>query len=130
VELPAAAVDVLRKVRAAQAERCLKLGVPFDPAGYVFDSPHDEPGRRPLDVDVITKHFRKLMRKAGLSINVHSLRHSHATLLLAAGEHPKVVQERLGHSTVSLTLQVYSHTLPTMGRRAADRFTEFIASSQ
>lgn len=59
-------------------------------------------------------------------IRLHDLRHTHATALLAAGEHPKVVQERLGHATVSITLDVYSHVIPTMGRAAADRFAEAV----
>lgn len=54
------------------------------------------------------------------------LRHTHATLLLAAGEHPKVVQERLGHTTITTTMDVYSHVTPTMQRSAADRFAAML----
>jgi integrase len=55
------------------------------------------------------------MRQHGLpQIRLHDLRHSHATHLLAAGVHPKIAQERLGHSTVSITLDTYSHVLPGM----------------
>ncbi len=54
-------------------------------------------------------------------IRFHDLRHSHATQMLAAGVHPKVAQERLGHSTIAITLDVYSHVMPGMGAVAAER---------
>ena len=52
-------------------------------------------------------------------IRFHDLRHTSASLLLSAGVHPKVVQERLGHSQIGITLDIYSHVLPTMGLEAA-----------
>ena len=55
-------------------------------------------------------------------IRLHDLRHTHATLLLAAGEPVKVVSERLGHARATITLTVYQHVHPGMGRQAADRF--------
>jgi integrase len=55
-------------------------------------------------------------------IRLHDLRHTHATALLVAGVHPKVVQERLGHANISITLDTYSHVAPTMQRQAADMF--------
>ena len=60
-------------------------------------------------------------------IRVHELRHTAATLLLSQGEHPKVVQERLGHSTIAVTMDVYSHVTPTMQRNAADRLDALFA---
>jgi integrase len=69
----------------------------------------------------VTKRFGELAAGAGLPrIRLHDLRHTHATLALQAGIHPKIVSERLGHSTVSLTLDVYSHALPHLQREAAD----------
>jgi len=62
-------------------------------------------------------------------IRFHDLRHTHATLLLQ-GVHPKVVQERLGHASVTLTLDVYSHVLPSMGREAAMRFDDLFWSAE
>ena len=56
----------------------------------------------------------------------HDLRHTAASLLLSAGVHPKVVQERLGHSTISITLDTYSHVLGTLQRDAADRLDEVL----
>jgi integrase len=52
----------------------------------------------------------------------HDLHHTHATLLLAEGVHPKIVQERLGHSQISLTLDTYSHVIPSLQSEAADQF--------
>jgi len=53
-------------------------------------------------------------------IRLHDLRHTHATGLLVLGVHPKVVQERLGHATITITLDLYSHVIPSLGRAAAD----------
>jgi len=70
----------------------------------------------------VTTCFDTLLRRLGLpDITFHALRHSHSTLLLADGENPKVVSERLGHSDVRITLQVYGHVLPGMQERAAQR---------
>jgi integrase len=74
-----------------------------------------------------TKRFRNLIVAHGLPIiRLHDLRHTHATLALQAGVHPKIVSERLGHSTVSLTLDVYSHAVPHMQRDAADQIAQVI----
>ena len=59
-------------------------------------------------------------------IRIHDLRHTHATLLLKAGVHPKVVSERLGHASVAITLDIYSHVLPGLQEAAAKRFDEVI----
>ncbi len=61
------------------------------------------------------------MKQAGLSdsIRLYDLRHTHATLLLIAGVHPKIVSERLGHASITLTLDTYSHVLPGMQAESA-----------
>lgn len=59
-------------------------------------------------------------------IPLHGLRHTHATLLMMLGESPKVVQERLGHASIQITLDLYSHVMPTMQRAAADRFSALL----
>ena len=61
-------------------------------------------------------------------MRLYDLRHTCATLLLAAGENPKVIAERLGHASIRMTLEVYSHVLPTMQRQAADRLEELLFS--
>lgn len=76
-----------------------------------------------LNPDHVSKRFRKLTEAAGVPrLRFHDLRHTHATLLLDAGENVKVVQERLGHHSASFTLDTYGHVTETMQRRAADRF--------
>ena len=70
---------------------------------------------------MLRANFYPLLNRAGLPrVRFHDLRHTAATLMLSAGVHPKVVAERLGHSTPMLTLTVYSHVTPTMQRAAAD----------
>ncbi|HEX8116922.1 MAG TPA: tyrosine-type recombinase/integrase, partial [Pyrinomonadaceae bacterium] len=73
------------------------------------------------------RYFRPILEKAGLPrIRLYDLRHSCATLLLMADEHPKVVSERLGHSTIVLTLDTYSHVLPTMQQQATARLESLL----
>jgi integrase len=67
------------------------------------------------------QEYKPLLTKAGLpSFRFHDLRHSHASLLLLSGANPKIVQERLGHSQIGVTMNIYSHLLPGMDRDAAD----------
>jgi integrase len=69
---------------------------------------------------VLTYAFARLIRASGLTrVRLHDLRHGHATHLLVANTHPKVVQERLGHANIQLTLDTYSHVLPSMQQDAA-----------
>lgn len=78
----------------------------------------------PLSPQRTTHRFRRLVRRleAVPPIRLHDVRHTHATLLLAAGVPIKVVSERLGHATIAMTLDVYAHVLPAMDREAAERF--------
>ena len=77
---------------------------------------------QPLHPVRVSKTFKRLVRQAGLpDIRLHDLRHTHATLALEAGIHPKIVSERLGHSTVALTLDIYSHCLQHMQHDAAEQ---------
>lgn len=73
------------------------------------------------------KCYKEFLKEAGLpDIRFHDLRHTAATLMLKQGVHPKVVQERLGHSDISLTLNTYSHVLPSMQEEAADKMDELL----
>jgi integrase len=115
VDLPGSAVAVLREHRRLQAEARLLAGNAWEDAGLVFTDRLGRPIRLRLA-------FWRLLDEAGLPrIRLHDLRHTMATLMLAAGEHPKVVSERLGHATVNITLDTYSHVLPGLGRAAAER---------
>ncbi len=73
------------------------------------------------------RHFKDTLKELSLpDVTFHSLRHSHATLLLIAGVHPKVVQERLGHSQITTTLDIYSHTVPSLQKEAAEKFDKIL----
>jgi len=75
----------------------------------------------------VQKNFRAVLKKAGLPpIRFHDLRHSATMLLLGMGVHPKIVQEILGHSTISMTLNTYSHVLPTMQKEAMEKVNTFL----
>jgi integrase len=63
-------------------------------------------------------------------IRLHDLRHTHATLALQAGVHPKVVSERFGHATVAITLDTYSHAIPAMQEEAATRIAELVFAAE
>jgi integrase len=77
----------------------------------------------------VTQIIADLVKKTGVApITLHGTRHTHATLALAAGVHPKVVSERLGHATVSLTLDVYSHVIPSLEEEAASRIAALVTS--
>jgi integrase len=81
----------------------------------------------PLDHRNLFRDFKELLNNTGLpNIRFHDLRHTAATLMLLQGIHPKVVQERLGHSDISLTLNTYSHVLPSMQEEAAEKMDELL----
>jgi len=81
----------------------------------------------PLLPDSITHAWVKLVRKCGLEgIRLHDARHTHATIMLKQGVHPKIVQERLGHSTISTTLDTYSHVAPGLQQAAAKGFDDIL----
>ena len=118
VALPSLVVDELRQHRLRQAEGLLKFGVRLTDRHHVVTRADGEPLQRRS----LTHAFDILLKKKGLRpVRLHDLRHSHATHLLASGVHPKVAQERLGHSSVAITLDLYSHVLPGMQAEAAGR---------
>lgn len=81
----------------------------------------------PLSGSAVTKRFQSLISQLDLPrIRLHDIRHTHATLALEVGVHPKIVSERLGHSTVALTLDIYSHATPHMQAEAAERLGELM----
>ena len=80
-----------------------------------------------LDPESVSRYFRQAVKKSMLpQIRLHDLRHTHATLALQAGIHPKVVSERLGHATISITLDTYSHAIPALQEDAAARIAELV----
>jgi len=115
--LPVSLVSELRTHRRKQNEERLKLGAAWQNHDLVFPSEVGTPSTH----SNITQVYKRVLKNAELrtSLRLYDLRHSHATLLLKAGVHAKVVSERLGHSTIALTLDVYSHVLPSMQAEAA-----------
>lgn len=85
---------------------------------------------KPLAPDRVTPQWRAVLARLGLPrIRIHDLRHTAASLLLQWGTHPKVVQELLGHSTIAITLDLYSHTVPALHRQAAQQFDQLFRAS-
>lgn len=116
VALDAGTVKVLRSWRAAQLRERVEWGSAWADMGLVFTR---EDGSA-VHPDRISKVFEHLVHSSELPrLRLHDLRHTHATLALQAGVHPKVVSERLGHSTISLTLDTYSHAIPALQADAA-----------
>jgi integrase len=117
VVVPAVVVEVLKEHRKRQAAERLAAGPAWQDHDLIFC---DETGK-PLMQDSTRYQFRRLARAAGLpGLTPYALRHSCATLLLGAGIPLKVVSERLGHSTIALTADVYSHVTTSMQQQAAD----------
>jgi integrase len=115
VTLPVYAAEELRRLRLLQAQELLKVGIRHSDQTLVCCRADGEP----LMPDSLTHEFARLDFKP--RVRFHDLRHSHATQLLASGVHPKVALERLGHSTITTTLDLYSHVSETMQVDAADR---------
>jgi len=107
--------------RFKQEQAWILLGKPLLPTDLVFSHPDG----RPIRPDNVTRAFNTIVRSLGLKgVRLHDLRHAHATILLEEGVHPKVVQERLGHSSVSTTLDIYSHVVPSLQQAAARKIDE------
>ena len=121
IALPPSLAIVLRQHMAqAEAQRAL-LDLRLAETDLVFSHLDGAP----LDPGTVTHSFRKIARKAGsFHVRFHDLRRTHASLMLRAGVHPKIVSERLGHSTVSITLDTYSRVMPGLQEAAALRFEE------
>lgn len=122
IDLPQRAVEALRSHRKRQLEEKLVAGGSYEDSGLVFATAKGTP----LDAqNVVNRHFKPLLRRAGLpDIRWHDLRHSCFTLLLSRGVHPKYVQHLAGHASIQLTLDRYSHWMPTMGKHAASAMDE------
>lgn len=120
IPLPYTVTRVLADHKRHQAEQRLEVGPKYANHDLVFATPVGGPLN---ERNVVNRCFKPIVEAAGLpkSFRLYDLRHSCATLLLAEGEHPKVVSERLGHASITLTLDTYSHVLPTMQEGAAKR---------
>jgi integrase len=122
VDLPQGALAALKRHRKRQLEEKLGVGGSYEDSGLVFATAKGTP----LDAQtVVNRHFKPLLRRAGLpDTRWHDLRHSCFTLLLSRGVHPKFVQHLAGHASIQLTLDRYSHWMPSMGKHTASAMDE------
>jgi integrase len=123
ISLDPETVAALRAHRSRQHQERLIAGSLYVDQGLVFCSRIGDP----MHPKVVSNQFRKAVARHAMPyLSVHGLRHSWATLALQAGIHPKIVQERLGHSTISITLDIYSHVNPAMDADAANTVAALI----
>jgi integrase len=119
-------IEALRAHRAQQAEELLKIGIQLSNEVFVVAQMDGSP----IQPDTLTQDWnRKIERTSLPAYRFHDLRHAHATHMLANGIHPKVASERLGHSKVGITLDLYSHVLPGMQEDAAERIDEALQAA-
>jgi integrase len=123
VSLSPSTALVLEEHRKSHEALRILQGTPFALTDLVFAR---EDGS-PLRPNAVTSAWLRLAKRAGLhDIRLHDARHTHASLMLRQGIHPKIVQERLGHSSIAITLDTYSHVTPGLQEAAAKRFDEVI----
>lgn len=116
IPIPPAVITELKKHKKKQNEEKLIAGPAYIDNDLVFCT---EIGK-PTEPTNLIRKFKSLIKQAGLkNVNFHALRHTYATRLLEVNEHPKVVQEILGHSSISMTLDTYSHVMPDVKKAAA-----------
>jgi len=126
VTLPLTVTSILRMHKARQNEYKLKLGPIYKDQGLLFTSLDGSP----VQPRVVDEHWYQCRNSANVpKIRFHDLRHTHASLLLELGIHPKVVSERLGHSEVGITMNLYSHVMPGMQEKAAQDFEQAVFGS-
>ena len=125
IPLPASVLQALVGYKRQQAETRLKAGKEYQNNDLVFATSEGTPL---MLRNIIRRHFRPTLKRAGLpeTLRLYDLRHTCATLLLSAGVHPKVASERLGHSSVILTMDVYSHVLPSMQQDATEKLERIL----
>ena len=124
VDLLQKAAEALRSHRERQMDQPT-VGAQWTDNGLVFTTTTIG---TPLEAQkIVNRHFKPLLRRTGLpNIRWHDLRHTCATLLLGRGVHPKMVQHLMGHASIQLTLDRYSHWIPSMGRHAAEGMDEVL----
>ena len=119
IAMPDCVASVLRSHRARQAEDRLRAGAAWQDFGLVFTTQKGTP----IEPRRLDSEFKRLLEKAELpnSIRLHDSRHFAASMLLAQGVHARTVMEILGHSEIGLTMNTYSHVVPSLVREAADK---------
>jgi len=123
IALSPSLTSTLREHREKQ--QLERLGTPIKEDDFVFCNIDG----KPLLSNTVTHAWSKLIKRLGLKqIRLHDARHTHASLMLKQGAHPKIVQERLGHSGIQITLDIYSHVAPGLQEAAANRFDDVLST--
>ena len=126
VALSPSAVSVLESIKTNQIEMRLKAGPLWQHTDYIFTMENGAP----IDPDNLSREFRRIVKEAGLPHGtLHGLRHAYATALLSANVHPAVVQSALGHSSIMLTIDTYSHVMPGLEEAAARRIDDILGDA-
>jgi integrase len=126
IRLTARVIEALKQHKASQNEERLRLGTLWQEDDLVFPSLTGTPMSAK---NLTARTFKPLLEQVGLprTVRFHDLRHTCATLLLGKGVHPKIVQELLGHATIAITLDTYSHVLPNMQGEAVSAMDEMLS---
>jgi integrase len=123
IALPPSCLKALKRHQVRQKERRLRWGDAWHEAGLIFDRGDG----RPLHHNVARNTFKRAAARLGLpAIRFHDQRHTAATIALADGENPKVIQQRLGHADISMTLNRYSHVTTAMQHAATERLEKLL----
>jgi len=127
VDLPLSATLLLQDYKDKQTAQRATEGTQLSKDDLIFS---DVEGK-PLLPNTVTHAWVKLVRRAGLKgVRLHDCRHSHASIMLKQGTHPKVVQERLGHASIQVTIDIYSHVAPGIQKAAAENFDKLVSPKQ
>ena len=117
IRLTAGAIEALGRHRGRQEAERAAAGDNWNDQGLVFATRVGTPIHR---ANLHHESWKPLLRRAGArDVRFHDLRHTCATLLITKGVHPKIVSEMLGHSSIAITLDIYSHVIPGLGDAAA-----------
>lgn len=123
ITLGKATIERLKEHKERQYQEKILAGEKWQDYDLIFPTPRGTP----LDYANVLKAYKKCLQAAGLpNLRFHDLRHTAATLMLQQGINPKIVQERLGHADISLTLNTYSHVLPSMQDEVAEKMDELL----
>jgi len=123
VTLPSSTIAMLQKLKADTVSSLLLSGNTFSDDRIVFCRDNGNP----YSPNFITGRWNVLVKRSGLKrIRLHDARHTHASILLKAGVHLKIVQERLGHSSIQITADIYSHILPGIQEQVAEKFERIL----
>jgi len=126
IALPPSTILLLKDHYEKQKLERAMVGIKLTEGDLVFSTPEG----RPFRPNTVSRAWSTVASRAGVKvIRFHDARHTHASLMLKQGIHPKVVQERLGHATIAVTLDTYSHVTPGLQEAAAKRFDDLFSTS-